>query len=157
MRKKDGHNFKVKSLLCHQSVALKRAVCMKMERRCHVHPKFDSDEGRRGSLTSESVQGSSLSLESIDDIHGSHGLPLGMFSVGDSISDDILQEDLEDSSGFFVDQSRDSFHSSSSCQSSDGGLGDSLDVISKNLSMSLCSSFSETLSSFSSSRHCCSW
>ena len=93
-------------------------------------------------LTSESVEGSALSLQSIDDIHGGNGLPLGMFSVGDGISDDIFQEDLEDSSGFLVDQSTDSFDSSSSGQSSDGGLGDSLDVISENLSMSLCSSFS---------------
>jgi len=105
------------------------------------------------SLTSESVEGSSLSLESIDDIHGSDSLPLGMFSVGDSISYDVIQEDLEDSSGFFVNETRDSLDSSSTGQSSDGRLRDSLDVVSKNLSMSLGSSLSKTLSSFSSSGH----
>ena len=60
-----------------------------------------------GSLTSESVQGASLPLEGIDNIHGGDGLPLGMFSVGDSITDDIFQENLEDTSGFFIDQARD--------------------------------------------------
>ena len=51
------------------------------------------DDGQM-SLTSESVQGASLPLESIDDIHGGDGLPLGVFGVGDGIPDDILKEDL---------------------------------------------------------------
>ena len=45
-------------------------------------------------LTSESVQSTSLSLESIDDIHGGDGLPLGMLGVGDGITDDVLEEYL---------------------------------------------------------------
>ncbi len=43
-------------------------------------------------LTSESVEGAALPLEGVDDVHGSHGLPLGVLSVGDSIPDDILKE-----------------------------------------------------------------
>ena len=46
-------------------------------------------------LTSESVQGASLPLKSIDNIHSSDSLPLSMLSVGDSISDDILKENLK--------------------------------------------------------------
>ena len=104
-------------------------------------------------LTSESVKGSSLSFQGIDDIHGGDGLSLGMLGVGDSISDDVFQENLEDTTGFFVDQTRNTLDTTSSSQSSDGWLGNSLDVISKNLSMTLCSSFSESLSSLSTSRH----
>ena len=55
-------------------------------------------------LTSESVQGPALSLESIDDVHGCDGLPLGVLCVGDGITDDVLKENLEDTSGLFVDQ-----------------------------------------------------
>jgi hypothetical protein len=44
-----------------------------------------------------------------------------------------LEEELEDTSGLLVDQSRDSLDSSSSCQSSDRRLGDTLDVVSKDL------------------------
>ena len=55
-------------------------------------------------LTSKSIESTSLSLEGIDDIHGSNSLPLCMFGVGDSIPDHILEEDLQDSTGFFVDQ-----------------------------------------------------
>ena len=42
------------------------------------------------SLTTKSVQSTALALQSVDNIHGGDGLSLGMLSVGDSISDDIL-------------------------------------------------------------------
>ena len=64
-------------------------------------------------LTSEPVESTALSLQSIDNIHGGDGLPLGVFGVGDGITDDILKEDLEDSSGLLVDQARDTLDSSS--------------------------------------------
>ena len=44
--------------------------------------------------TSEAVESTSLPLESINHIHGGNGLPLGVLSVGDRVSDHILQEDL---------------------------------------------------------------
>ena len=44
---------------------------------------------------SKAVEGLSLPLESVDNVHGGHGLPLGVLSVGDSIADNILQEDLQ--------------------------------------------------------------
>ena len=56
-------------------------------------------------LSSESVQGASLSLKSVDDVHGSDGLSASMLGVSDSISDDVLQENLQDSTGLLVDQS----------------------------------------------------
>ena len=45
-------------------------------------------------LTAESVEGTSLALEGVDNVHGGDGLPLGVLSVGDRVSDHILQEDL---------------------------------------------------------------
>ena len=80
-------------------------------------------------LTTESVKGSSLSLQSIDDIEGGDSLALGMFSVGNRVADHILQEGLENSTGFFVDETRDTLDTTSSSKSSDGWLGDSLDVV----------------------------
>ena len=104
-------------------------------------------------LSTETVEGSALSLESVDDVEGGDSLSLGVFGVGDSIADDVLEEDLEDTSGLFVDQARDSLDTTSSSKSSDGGLGDSLDVITKDLSVTLGASLSESLASFSSSGH----
>jgi len=68
-----------------------------------------------------------LSLEGIDDVHGSDGLSLGVFGVGDGISDDVLEEFLENFSDFLVDGERNSFDSSSSGESSDGRLGNTFD------------------------------
>lgn len=88
-------------------------------------------------LTSETVDGLSLSLESVDDIQRRDSLSLGVLSVGDGISDDTLEESLEDSSSLLVDESRDTLDTSSSSKTSDGRLSDSLDVVSQDLSVSL--------------------
>ena len=45
-------------------------------------------------LSTETVEGSALSLQSVYDIEGGNSLPLGVFSVGDRVSDDVLEEDL---------------------------------------------------------------
>ena len=105
------------------------------------------------SLTSESVEGTSLPLEGIDDIHSGDSLPLGVFGVGDGITDDVLKEDLEDTTGLLVDQARDTLDTSTSRQTADGGLGDALDVITQYFAMTLGASFAESFSSFSSSSH----
>ena len=115
-------------------VALKRACCWVVG--C----------GGMGSLTSESVEGAPLPLEGIDDVHGGDGLPLGVLGVGDGITDDVLKENLEDTTGLFVDESGDTFHTTSSRQTTDSGLGDSLDVIPQHLPVSLGASFAQALS-----------
>ena len=107
----------------------------------------------KSSLTTESVEGSALSLESIDDIHGGDSLPLGVLGVGDSVTDDVLKEDLEDTSGLLVDEARDTLDTTAASQTADGGLGDALDVVTKNLAVTLGASLSESLASFASTSH----
>jgi hypothetical protein len=102
-------------------------------------------------LTSETVQGTSLSLQSIDDIHSSDSLSLGVLGVRDGISDDILKEDLENTTGLLIDQTRQSLDTTTTSQSSDGRLRDTLDVIPQDLSVSLGSSLSQTFTSFTAS------
>ena len=104
-------------------------------------------------LTSESIEGTSLPLEGIDDIHGGDSLPLGVFGVGDSIPDDILEEHLEHSTGLLIDKPGDPLDSSPPCQTSDGGLGDALDVVPQHLPVPLGTSLSESLASFATSSH----
>ena len=95
-----------------------------------------------------------MSLESVDDVHGGDGLSSCVLSVGDGVSDDVLEEDLQDASRLFVDLAGNTLDSSSSGKSSNSGLGDTLDVVSENLSVSLGSTLSESFSSLSSSGHC---
>ena len=76
-------------------------------------------------LTSESVQSSALSFQSVYDIHGCDSLPLGMLGVGDGITDDVLKEDLQNTTGLFVDETRDALDSTAS-HKADGGLDDAV-------------------------------
>ena len=104
-------------------------------------------------LSTESVEGTSLPLEGIDDIHSGDSLPLGVFGVGDGITDDVLKEDLEDTTGLLVDQARDTLDTSTSRQTADGGLGDTLNVITQYFAMTLSASLSKSFSSFTTSGH----
>ena len=105
------------------------------------------------SLAAESVEGTSLPLQSIDDVHGGNGPPLGVLGVGDCITDDILQEYLENTASLLVDETRDTLNTTTASETTDGGLGDALDVVTKNLPVTLGASFSETLASFTTARH----
>ncbi len=67
-------------------------------------------------LTTESIEGSALPLLSIDNIHSGDSLPLGVLSVGDSITDDVLKENLEDTSGLLIDEARDTLDTTTASQ-----------------------------------------
>jgi hypothetical protein len=82
-----------------------------------------------------------LSLQGVHYVETRHCLALGMFGVGDSVADDTLEESLENSASFyiflngpytFINQARDTFDSASTSETTDCGLGDSLDVVSQN-------------------------
>ena len=91
-----------------------------------------------------------MAFQSVHNIKGCDCLSLGMLGVGDGITDDIFQENFEDTTGLFVDQAGDTLDTTSAGQSSDGGLGDSLDVITEYFSVPLGTSLSESFSSLSS-------
>jgi len=44
-----------------------------------------------------------LSLESVDNVEGSDSLALGVLSVGDGVTNDTLEEGLENTAGLLVD------------------------------------------------------
>ena len=108
---------------------------------------------RERCLTSETVQSTSLPLEGVDYIHSGDSLPLGMLGVCDGITDDVLQEHLEDTTGLLVDEAGDPLDSSPPRQTADGGLGDALDVVSQHLTVTLGASLSESLASLATSGH----
>jgi len=104
-------------------------------------------------LTAESVQSTALTLQGVDDVHGCDGLPLGVLGIGDGISDDVLEKYLQHTASLLVDQTRNTLHATSACQTTDGRLRDSLDVVAENLPVTLGASFSQSLATFTSSRH----
>ena len=108
-------------------------------------------------LTAEAVQGPPLALERVDNVEGSDGLAASVLSVGDSVTDHILEEDLEDSTGLLIDEAADALDASTASQAANGGLGDALDVVAKDLAVALGSALAQSLSSLSSARHVCCW
>ena len=67
-----------------------------------------------------------------------------VLSVGNGVPDGTLKEGLEDSSGLLVDQSRDTLDTTSTSETSDSGLGDSLDVVTEHLPVTLGTTLAET-------------
>jgi hypothetical protein len=61
------------------------------------------DKKRRTRLAAETVEGTALALEGVDDVQGGDGLALGVLGVGNSVTDNTLEEGLEDTTGLFVD------------------------------------------------------
>ena len=99
----------------------------------------------------EAVESSSLSLEGVDDVESGDGLSLGVLGVGDGVPDHIFEENFKNTSGLFVDKTGDALNATSAGQSANGGLGDALDVVAKDLAVALGASLSESLSSFTTS------
>jgi hypothetical protein len=58
---------------------------------------------KKTSLTTETIEGTALSLECVDNIEGSNSLALCVLSVCDSIADNTFEEGLENTSGLLVD------------------------------------------------------
>ena len=104
-------------------------------------------------LTAESVQGTALTFQGIDDVHGCDGLPLGVLGVCDGITDDVLKEYLQDTTGLLVDQARNTLDTTTTSQTTDCWFGDTLDVITQHLPVALSAPLSKTFSSFTTSRH----
>lgn len=81
----------------------------------------------------ETVEGSSLSLESVDDVESGDGLSLGVFGVDNGVTDNVLEEGAEDSAGLLVDVRGDSLDTTSAGKSADSRLGDSEDGLTEGL------------------------
>ena len=108
-------------------------------------------------LAAEAVECAALALESIDNVHGGHGLAASVLSVGDNIADDVLEEDLEDRAGLFVDETRDTLHTATACETADGRFRDALDVVVEHLAVALGAALAETLAALATRWMCSLW
>ena len=102
-------------------------------------------------LTAEAVECAALALESVDDVHGGNGLAASVLGVGDSIADDVLEEDLEHGAGLLVDETGDALDATTTRETADSGLGDALDVVAEHLAVTLGAALSESCTSLSTS------
>ena len=124
----------------------------------HVQTKAEIEN-----LSTETVEGTSRPLESVDDIEGGDSLSFGMFSVCDRITNDlekevskgqglagaknthVFQEDLENTTSLFVDETGDTLDTATASKTTDSRFGNALDVVTKDLAVTLGAALSETL------------
>jgi len=106
-----------------------------------------------GFLSTETVEGTTAALERVDDVKRSNGFALSVFGVGDRVTNDVLEEDLEDAACLLVNQARDTLNTATACQATNGRLSDTLDVVAQDLAVALGTALSETLSTLSTTRH----
>ena len=100
----------------------KGTCCVRQQQSCgRVEGEWCAND-----LTSETVQGTALAFQSVDDVHGGDRLPLGVLGVGDSVTDDVLQEHLQHAAGLLINEAADTLHATTASETPDGGLGDAL-------------------------------
>ena len=104
-------------------------------------------------LTAKTVQGTTLTFQSVHDVHGRHSLPLGVFGVSYGVPNNVFQEYFQHATGLLVYQTGDTLYTAATSETPDSGLSDALDVVSQHLSVSLGSSLPQSFATFSASGH----
>jgi hypothetical protein len=84
-----------------------------------------------------------LALQRVNNIERSYSLSLGMFCVGDGITDDTFQESLQNTTSLFIYHRGDTFDTTTAGQTTDGRLSDTLNVVAQNLAVTLCTTLSK--------------
>ena len=64
-------------------------------------------------------------------------IPLGVFSVGDRVTDDVLEEDLENTTSLFVDETRNTLDTTTTSETTDSLRGPRRREIGEELSIEI--------------------
>jgi hypothetical protein len=104
-------------------------------------------------LAAKAVQGATLALKSVNNIHGGNSFPARMLCVGYRIADHVLEENLQHRSRLLIDEAGNTLHTATTSKAADGRLRDALDVVAQNLPVTLGAALAKPLASFPSSRH----
>jgi len=72
-----------------------------------------------------------------------------VLSIGNCISDDTLEEGLEDTAGLFVDHGGDTLDTATAGETADGGFGDALDVVAEDFAVAFGAAFPKSLTALS--------
>merc|ERR1712130_158610 len=93
--------------------------------------------------STETINGAALPLQSVNHVESGHGLPACMLCVCDRIAQGVLQECLQDSAGFLVDEAADTLHATSPGKTTDCWLSDAGNVVLENLPVPQCSALAD--------------
>lgn len=104
-------------------------------------------------LNTETVKSTAVTLEGVDNVEGSDGLTLGVVSVLSSITNDVHEELTKDVTNAVVDQERDTLDTTTTGETTNSGLGNTLKVVTGDLSVTLGATLAETFTTSSFARH----
>ena len=104
-------------------------------------------------LSTESIEGSSLAFERVHDVKSGNSLSASVLGVGDGVTDYVLEENLEHTPRFFVDETGDTLDTTSASETANGWFGDALDVVAQDLAMTLGAALAQAFASFAATRH----
>lgn len=92
---------------------------------------------KRVSLDTETVKSTAIALEGVDNVERGDGLTLSVVSVVGSILNNAHKELTENIANAVVDQERDTLDTTTAGETADSRLGDTLEVITRELSVTL--------------------
>jgi hypothetical protein len=72
-----------------------------------------------------------------------------MFSVGNRVTNNVLKENLQHTTSLLIDETRYTLYTAATGKTANGGFRNTLNVIAKDLSVTLGASLSESFSTFS--------
>ena len=76
-----------------------------------------------------------------------------MLRVGDRIANDVFEKDLEHTTRLFVNETGDTLDTTTTSETANGGLGNTLNVVAKDFAMTLGTALAQSFASFSTARH----
>ena len=106
-----------------------------------------------GGLTTESIEGAALSFKCVDDIHCCDRLPFGVFGVRDGVTNDILEENFQNTTRLFVNETGNALDTTTASQTANGWFSDALNIITQHFTMTFSAAFSQAFASFTASSH----
>ena len=118
---------------------------------------FNYGKTLSSSFLTKAIQCLPFSSQCIHNIHCSNSLAVGVFSICHRISNNVLQEHLQNTLHLIVHDPRDSLDPTPPSKAADGRLGNALNVVPQDTSMAFCPSFAKTFATFSPAWHVYFW
>ena len=105
--------------------------------------------------TTKTVKGTALTFERVDHIHGGNSLALSVLRIGDRVQDHIFQKHFQHPTSLFVDKTRNMFDASTTSQTLDSWLSNTLNVVPQDFAMALSTPLAQAFATLPTTRHGC--
>ena len=105
--------------------------------------------------TTKTVKGTALTFERVDHVHSGNSLALGVLCVGDRVPDHVFQKHFQHPTSLFLDKTGDTFDASTTSQTSDSWLSNTLDIVPQDFPMALSAPLTKAFTALPTTRHDC--